>query len=64
MEERAEEGAVHASGGAGPGQAAESAAPPEDAHEDPRGTMVLMLIYIIVTIGIFGSVYLTLLARG
>lgn len=36
----------------------------EEEHEPPRGTMILMLVYLIITVGIFGSIYLTLLARG
>jgi hypothetical protein len=38
----------------------------EDAHEhaQPRGTLIIMLIYLVILIGIWGSVYLTLLQRG
>lgn len=33
-------------------------------HEHPRGTFLLLLIYLVIFIGIWGSVYLTLIRRG
>lgn len=36
--------------------------PHEEPH--PRGTLTLLLIYLVVIIGLWGSVYLMLLQRG
>lgn len=39
---------------------------PDDhgAEHQPRGTLVVMLIYLVIMIGIWGSVYLTLIRRA
>jgi hypothetical protein len=36
----------------------------DEAHEPPRGTLIIMLVYLVILIGIWGSIYLTLLQRG
>ena len=39
--------------------------PVEEVREEhPRGTLVLMMIYLVIIIGLWGSVYLTLLQRS
>lgn len=36
----------------------------KDKYKTPQGTIVLMIIFIILIIALWGSAYLTLLARG
>ena len=37
---------------------------PKDTHKTPQGTVVLMIVFIVLLITLWGSVYLTMLARG
>jgi len=36
----------------------------KDKYKTPQGTIVLMIIFIILIIALWGSAYLTLLSRG
>lgn len=36
----------------------------KDKYKTPQGTIVLMIIFILLIIALWGSAYLTLLARG
>lgn len=49
-------------------EAAEVESPPEpDApheEENPRGTMLLMMLFLILIVGMWGYVYLIMLGRG
>lgn len=36
----------------------------KDKYKTPQGTIVIMVIYILLIIVLWGSAYLTLLARG
>ena len=36
----------------------------QDEYKTPQGTMVLMVIFVLLIITLWGTVYLTLLARG
>jgi len=48
------------------GKSAKTAAPPADKAEEfrPRGTFVMLLIFMLLLIILWGSVYLILLSRG
>ena len=36
-----------------------------DVHEhSTRGTFVLLMVYLVIIVGIWGTIYLTLLSRG
>lgn len=36
----------------------------EDRYKTPQGTVVLMVVFIILLIALWGSAYLTMLSRG
>ena len=36
----------------------------KDSHKVPQGTVVLMIVFIILLVALWGSAYLTMLARG
>lgn len=35
----------------------------QEDHEHPRGTLILLLVYLVIIIGLWGSVFLILLER-
>lgn len=37
---------------------------PKDSHQTPQGTIALMVVFVILIIALWGSAYLTMLARG
>ena len=37
---------------------------PAEPHDAPIGTLVILLVYLVVLIGIWGTIYLTMLQRG
>jgi hypothetical protein len=43
---------------------ADSSQAPRSAEEAPIGTLVILIVYLIVLVGIWGTVYLTMLQRG
>ncbi len=50
---------------AGEGHSPETTVPGlEPGAEHPRGSLFLLLVYLIVVIAIWGTVYLTMLERG
>jgi hypothetical protein len=38
--------------------------PPKDTHKTPQGTIVLMIVFVILIIVLWGSAYLTMLSQG
>lgn len=36
----------------------------KDRYKTPQGTVVMMIIFIVLLIALWGSVYLTMIARG
>jgi len=53
-----------------PGEPVEAGYPPssgpdeQDERHDTRGTFIILLAYLVVIVGLWGSIYFTLLARG
>ena len=36
----------------------------KDSHKVPQGTVILMIVFIILLVALWGSAYLTMLSRG